>query len=161
MRNAIIPLAIAGLVAFAPTAHADGASVSADANCTTFTVHASGLQAGDRLVVEQGSQAPYGFVMGSGVYWQFAVDEAAGTANVALPATAEPWFTADVLVIHDGSMTGLFHQMVDCNATAPEVDPTTVTVVEPVVTVAPEPVAAPVVERARRVSERLLRFGLR
>jgi len=144
MRIAIIPLAIAGLVAFAPTAHADGASVSADANCDTFTVHASGLQAGDRLVVEQGSQAPYGFVMGSGVYWQFVVDETAGTAGAVLPATAEPWFTADVLVIHGGAMTGLFHQMVDCNNTAPEVDPT---VVAPVI---PQPVVAEPV-RVRRV----------
>ena len=124
MRNAIIPLAIAGLVAFAPTAYADGASVSADANCAMFTIHTTKLQAGDRLVVEQGSQAPYGFVMGSGVYWQFVVDETAGTAGAVLPATAEPWFTADVLVIHGRAMTGLFHQMVDCSGTAPATDPT-------------------------------------
>ena len=146
MRNAIIPLVIAGLLAFAPTVHADGASVSADVNCATFTIHATGLQAGDRLVVEQGSQAPYGFVMGSGVYWQFAVDETAGTANAVLPATAEPWFTADVLVIHDGSMTGLFHQMVDCSGTAPAADPT---VQDAPVAVAAPVAAAPV--RVRRV----------
>lgn len=122
-RIAPLAIAIAGICCAIPAtrAHADGPSVTADATCTTFTVNASGLLPGDRLVVEQGSEAPYGLVMGSGVYWQFDVDEAAGNAHAVLGATADPWFPADVGVIRDHVWISLYHTMVDCDGNAPAV----------------------------------------
>lgn len=147
MKKAIILTAIAtAAFAMPAVAHADGPSASADANCDTFTVNASGLQAGDRLVVEQGSAPPA----------QVGVDEVTGTAHIALKAPADPWFDADVLLIRDHQYINLFHQMVDCDQVAPAADP-----IAGVVAVAEPVVPATLAVRVRRVSEPLLRFGPR
>ena len=159
MRKFIVPLTIAAAFAIPGHAAADDPlpSVTANATCDKFTIHVTGLANGERLVVEQGSMPPYGFVMGSGVYWQFSVNSD-GTADAVLRATTDPLFSADVLVVRGSMMVSLFHQTVDCTGAAPT---TEMTQVEPVQPVPTEVDGAPVETRPRRVAERLTLFGLR
>lgn len=149
MKKALIPAAIVAALAFASGVHADGPSAAGSvAGCDAFTINVSGLQAGDQIIAEQGSSAP----------GMMPVDEATGTVHVTLKVTTDPWFTADVVLERGEQLTVLYHQLVDCDGNAPAVDPT---VVVSTVAVA-EPVApASFVARERRVSERLVLFGLR
>lgn len=151
MKKALILAGVIAALGFTSGVHADGPSASGTvAGCDTFTVNVAGLQVGDQVVVEQGSSAP----------GMIPMDDSTGTAHAVLSATTDPWFTADVVLERGEQLTVLFHQLVDCDGNAPAVDPTVVT---PVVTVAvAEPVvAAQLAVRERRVSERLLMFGLR
>lgn len=145
MNKLVVPLTIAVAITIAiPTgARADGPpSVNASIDCATFNIHVEGLVDGDRLVVEMGSNPPLGFVMGSGVYWQFAVSPE-GTADAVLASSVNPWFDADVLVVRAGKFTNYFHEKVDCSGTAPEVDPNPVVVAEPEPVVEVKPVMRP------------------
>jgi hypothetical protein len=144
MKKSIVPLAIVGLAAFTNiTAHADGPTVNASATCAGFTIHAEGLTPADSLLVEQGSNAPARPIV-----------SANGTVDLVMPSAANGFYTADVVL--NGAT--VYHAMVDCDGSAPEVDPTGVVAVKS----APRAeikAAAPVVER--HASERLVRFGLR
>jgi hypothetical protein len=103
MKKYIVPLTIVGLTAFANPAHADGINVRADANCQTFTVHVDGLTPGDRVYVNQGSNPP-----------AHPIISAEGVVDTVLAASMNPWFTADVVVIDDGTLATMYHQLVDC-----------------------------------------------
>lgn len=151
MKKALIPAAIVAAFAFASGVHADGPSASGtNVGCDTFTVNVSGLQAGDQIIVEQGSSAP----------GALPVDES-GSIHVVLKATTDPWFTADVVLERGEQLTVLFHQLVNCDGNAPTVDPTAVVPTVETVAVAEPVVPAALTVRERRVSERLVMFGLR
>jgi hypothetical protein len=147
MNKYIVPLAIAAAAFTIPSsAHADGPSVRAEATCTTFTIHIEGLSPGDKVFAEQGSTPPSHLTV-----------SAVGTVDTTIPSASNPWFTADVLVQHDGQLVTVYHALVDCTTPeyvgTPAVDPVPADV-EPVTVVAP-------VERPRRIAERLTRFGMR
>jgi hypothetical protein len=144
MKKIIVPLTIAGLACFAPVAHADGPTVNANASCAGFTIHAEGLTASDRLYVEQGSNPPARPIVST-----------EGIIDLVMPAALNGFFTADVVL--NGAV--VYHAIVDCDGTAPAVDPT-VGIVEPAAKPAPV-VEVKAVERPRRVAEMLVRFGLR
>jgi hypothetical protein len=147
MKTYIVPLAIVGLAAFTNiTAHADGPTVNANATCAGFTIHAEGLTPADRLYVEQGSNPPARPIV-----------SAEGTVDLVMPAALNGFYTADVVL--NGAT--VYHQMVDCDGTAPAVDPTGVVAVAPTAAKPAPVVEVKPVERPRRVSELLVRFGLR
>jgi hypothetical protein len=143
MKKYIVPLTIAGLACFTTVAHADGPTVNANATCAGFTIHAEGLTPADRLFVEQGSNPPARPIVSE-----------AGTIDLVMPAALNGFYTADIVL--NGAT--VYHQMVDCDGSAPAVDPTGVVAVKPAPHV--EVKVAPV-ERPRRTAERLVRFGLR
>jgi hypothetical protein len=122
-------------------AHADGPIVNASATCAGFTIHAEGLTPTDRLYVNQGSNPP-----------AHPIISAEGIVDTVLVASMNPWYTADVVL--NGEV--VYHALVDC--TTPEYEG--VPAVDPAPVVVPKLVAAPV-ERPRRVTERLVVFGLR
>ncbi|HEX3087784.1 MAG TPA: hypothetical protein VHQ23_03965 [Ilumatobacteraceae bacterium] len=143
MKKYIVPLAIAAAFAAPGLAHADGPTVNANATCAGFTIHAEGLTPADSLIVEQGSNAPARPIV-----------SAAGTIDLVMPSALNGFYTADVVL--NGAT--VYHQMVDCDGTAPAVDPTGIVAVKS----APRAEVKVVpVERPRRVAERLLRFGFR
>ena len=143
MKKYIVPLAIAAAFAAPGLAHAEGPTVNADATCAGFTIHAEGLTPADRLYVEQGSNPPARPIVS---------DE--GTIDLVMPSAFNGFYTADVVL--NGAT--VYHSMVNCDGSAPAVDPTGVIAVAPKAA-APKP--APVVEVKPVVAERLVRFGLR
>lgn len=144
MRKFIIPLAIAASVAVPSLTQAAPPpplpTVTASVNCDVFRAEITGLSPGDRVQLQMGSAPPYGFVFGSGMYWQFNVDEAAGSATVALPVQRPgypgifmggPVFTAAAGYVNASTPNGgtwPFYQDVDC--TAPVVEPIVVEVMQ-------------------------------
>lgn len=145
MKKYIVPLAIAAAFAIPTTAHADGPVVNASIDCDTFTVHVEGLQPGDRVVLEQGSNPPAQPII-----------SAAGTVDTVLASSKNPWFDADVVLIVGGQLTTAFHQYVDCTTPADEPAPAVDPVAVVAAAAAPAPVVAPV-ERPRRVEVLALR----
>jgi hypothetical protein len=142
----LIPISVAAVAAMVPSSAYADTNVRAEATCTTFTIHIDGLQPGDKVFANQGSTPPYHLTV-----------TAEGTVDATLAAAMNPWFTADVLLIRDGQLTTVYHALVDC--TTPEYVGMPVIDPAPVTTATPEP--APVVERPRRIADRLTLFGLR
>lgn len=162
MNRQLVPLALfAALIALPTAAHAmplptpdpapAGMTITAAVDCNTFDIAIAGLTAGQRVMVEMGSEPTYGFDFQADhpMTFQFAVVDNTATASlpVGFSEQGTEFMTAiGVIDIATGAAVWPFYQWVDCTQPVQH-RPVVVQIADPIVAEMPATVVeGPVVD---------------
>jgi hypothetical protein len=130
----ITMLATAAVLLWPAAAHAEG-TVSASADCEVLNVDVAGFPDGTAVFVSEGQQPPFGFVVGTGPFWDFTPQPGGGSTRIPISLyDREHEFAWSVGTIEEPMIAG---GTVDCTPAS------TTTPVDPVVPATPAPAAEP------------------
>ena len=82
-RKTITMLATAAGLLWPAAVHADG-TVTASADCEALNVDVAGFPDGTAVFVSEGHQPPFGFVVGTGPFWDFTPHPGGGSARIPI-----------------------------------------------------------------------------
>ena len=136
LGDAITKLATAAALLWPAAVHAEG-TVTASADCEALNVDVAGFPDGTTVFVSEGHQPPFGFVVGTGPFWDFTPQPGGGSARIPIGLyDREHEFAWSVGTIEEPLIAG---GTVDCTP-APIAEPTPVDLVD---AVTPVPTAEP------------------
>lgn len=123
----ITMLATAAVLLWPAAVHAEG-TVTASADCEALNVDVSGFPDGTAVFVSEGDQPPFGFVVGTGPFWDFTPQPGGGSTRIPIGLyDREHEFAWSVGTIEQPMIAG---GTVDCTTT-PVAEPSAVDPVAP------------------------------